>query len=339
MDLINHVVLVLDASDSMTRLKSNLIKVADNQVGFLAQRSKELDQETRITVYSFNSWSGISCLIYDKDVLRMPSISSLYKTDGATPLRDAVSFAIDDLKLTPEKYGEHAFLIYVLTDGLENASAKISSSALSTKIANLPDHWTVAVFVPDQTAKFEAQKHGFHKDNIDKWDTTAAGIAEVGETIRKTTESFMQGRTQGVRGYKSLFTLNTLSTDEIKKNLTPVAPHEYRLYPVLADSRADQYCVDMFGSYKNGQVYYELVKTEEVQEYKQVAIFQNGTLYSGKEARTMLGLPDSTVKVNPTSHPGYRIFVQSTAPNRKLTKGSSVLVMTGNVTAQKVTWA
>src|SRR5271170_1607918 len=165
MDLINHVVLVLDSSDSMKRLKDNVVQVADNQIRFLAQRSRELDQETRITVYSFNSWAGCQCLIYDKDVLRMPSISSLYKVAGATPLIDAAILAIDDLKLTPEKYGEHAFLIYVLTDGLENASHNFSSATLKAKISSLPDHWTIAVFVPDQTAKFEAKKHGFPEDN------------------------------------------------------------------------------------------------------------------------------------------------------------------------------
>ena len=58
-NIINHIVLVLDASTSMTHLSDELIKVADNQISYLAQRSKELDQETRITVYSFAS-SGLN---------------------------------------------------------------------------------------------------------------------------------------------------------------------------------------------------------------------------------------------------------------------------------------
>jgi hypothetical protein len=129
-NIINHIVLVLDASLSMDSVSEQLVKVADNQIKYLAQRSKELDQETRITVYTFNTtgyYSGfnkqrIECLIYDKDVLRVPSIASLYKADGATPLIDATILALDDLAMTPEKYGDHSFLVYVLTDGQENAS-------------------------------------------------------------------------------------------------------------------------------------------------------------------------------------------------------------------------
>ena len=98
-NIINHIVLVLDASTSMTHLSSELIKVADNQIAHLAIRSKELDQETRITVYSFASsgydWRTpkIDCLVYDKDVLRMPSIAQVYQAKGNTPLIDATIVA------------------------------------------------------------------------------------------------------------------------------------------------------------------------------------------------------------------------------------------------------
>jgi hypothetical protein len=81
-NIINHIVLVLDASDSMRDIKNDVVKVADNQIQYLATRSKELDQETRITVYTFEggnyySPKNIQCLIYDKDVLRVPSIAGL----------------------------------------------------------------------------------------------------------------------------------------------------------------------------------------------------------------------------------------------------------------------
>lgn len=44
---INHIALVLDASGSMQYLAQDVVKVADNQIAYLAQRSNELDQETR----------------------------------------------------------------------------------------------------------------------------------------------------------------------------------------------------------------------------------------------------------------------------------------------------
>lgn len=323
---INHVCLVLDASTSMSGRVSDIIKVADNQVAYLAQRSKDLDQETRITIYSFGSGPA-QCLVYDMDVLRVPSVASLYKISGMTALIDATLLSIADLKMTPEKYGEHAFLIYVLTDGQENCS-RARPSQLESTINSLPDHWTLACFVPDQTGKFEAKKFGFHPDNIAIWDaTTAAGVAEAGEKIRQTSEAFLTGRSSGVRGYKSLFKLNTLTHEDITRNLKPLLATQYSLQPVLFDQRADIYCVDHFGSYNHGTVYYELMKKEKVQGYKQVAVQHNNRIYSGPQARALLGLPSHDVDVYPDSHPGYKIYIQSTAPNRKLIAGTQVLVL------------
>jgi hypothetical protein len=226
-NIINHIVLVLDASASMNNVSRDVVKVADNQIQYLARRSKELDQETRVTVYTFNTtgyWGNpqhnIDCLIYDKDVLRVPSIQGLYNPDGATPLIDATLTALEDLELTATKYGEHSFLVYVLTDGEENQSTR-SAGELSRKLASLNDNWTIAAFVPNQTGVFEAKKFGFPKDNIAVWDATSAkGVSEMGERIRETTETFMVNRSKGIRGSCSLFTLAQPSVGEVQNNLT-----------------------------------------------------------------------------------------------------------------------
>lgn len=325
---INHIVLVLDASSSMMSHSGELIKVADNQIAYLAKRSKELDQETRITVYSFANWNNIKCLIYDKDVLRMPSISGLYHTAGSTALVDATILALEDLALTPEKYGEHAFLIYVLTDGEENDSKEAASRLLS-KISNLPDHWTVAAFVPNQQGVFEAKKFGFPKENISVWDATnAQGVSEAGEKIKQTTETFMQNRKVGVRGSKNLFALKTPSIKAVTSTLNSLNPGQYRLYDVEADGRIDEFVeLKTRRPYKLGEAYYQLMKPETIQPQKEVAILAKHYVYLGKEARTLLGLPDFHVKVSPSDFPDYEIFVQSTSNNRKLIAGTKLLIL------------
>jgi hypothetical protein len=42
--------------------RKDLITVADGQITHLAQRSKELDQETRVTVYTFSNI--VECVVY-----------------------------------------------------------------------------------------------------------------------------------------------------------------------------------------------------------------------------------------------------------------------------------
>lgn len=328
---INHIALVIDASSSMSCLSKTVVEVADNQVAYLAQRSKELDQETRISLYLFADEP--KCLIYDKDVLRMPSLKGLYKAYGNTALRDATGRAIDDLAKTPELYGDHSFLVYVLTDGAENISARVSEQALTQKLTGLKDNWTVAIFVPNQMAKFEAKKAGFPNDNIAVWDTTAQGLESAGSVMRQATEQYMTSRAVGVRGTKNLFSMSVAAVDKtaVAKTLTKLHPGQYRLFAVEADGEAIAPFVErqLNRAYRSGEAYYQLSKPEKIQGTKAIVLFETKTkaLFTGADARRLLSLPDHEVKVAPDSHPDFQIFVQSTSVNRKLVAGTKLLVL------------
>lgn len=323
---INHIALVIDRSASMNSLVSQVEKVADSQIEYLAKRSKELDQETRITLYTFDD--KIECVVYDKDVLRMPSMKGLFTPRGSTALIDATIKAIGDLSKTPELYGDHAFLVYVLTDGEENMS-KARAPDLQSRIADLAENWTLAAFVPHQTGKFEAKKFGFPADNIAIWDTTSRGLTEVGETIRQTTDTFMRGRATGVRGSKNLFNLAAVTKSDVA-NLPKLHFGQYRLAEVKKEGPIAPFVEDLTKrAYHLGEAFYQLSKTEKVQGDKAVALRdrKTGNVYTGAGARSLLGLPDHEVKVAPTSHPDFDIFVQSTSTNRKLVPGTKVLLI------------
>lgn len=329
---INHVVLVLDASTSMFKHRHNLIKVADDQVAYLARRSQELDQETRVSVYTFSD--NVQCLVYDKDVLRLPSISTLYQPDGMTALAGATIKALDDLAQTATLYGDHAFLTWVLTDGQENASRVRDRLNLPGRLRGLPENWTVGVLVPDQRGVFEAKGFGFPADNIAVWDTTnSAGVVEAGETIRKATDNFMVGRSSGIRGTRSLFStgVDAVNARTVKSALTPLRPSQYTLLPVSWVSPIKEYVESRgLAPYRPGSAYYQLSKKETIQAGKAVAIREKATgkVYTGPQARDLLGLPAGTeVRVKPDANPDYDVFVQSTSLNRKLLVGTDVLVL------------
>ncbi len=325
---INHVTFCIDSSQSMDHLNKQTIKVVDSQISYLAKRSQELDQETRASIYTFNHEP--KCIIYDKDVLRLPSIEKEYKVGGNTALVDAAILALDDLAQTPQKYGDHSFLIYVITDGEENSS-KNKASELSKRISALPDNWTLAVFVPNQTGVHEAKKFGFPANNISVWETTQKGMEEAGATICAATENYFVGRTKGVRGTKNLFDLNAAGLNKVKSVLTALDPNQYNLYPVHKDGTPIKEFVESWSQkpYLVGSSYYELNKPELIQAYKQVCIQDkvNGKVYSGPEARITIGLPNHEVKVSPISHAKYKIFVSSTSNNRKLVAGTQLLVL------------
>lgn len=328
---INHIVFILDESTSMFSRKSELIKVLDSQVNYLAKRSTELNQETRITIYTFSYANNIKCVVYDKDVVRLPSISDEYSPDGNTALIDATILALDDLKMIPQKYGDHSFLIYVLTDGADNNS-KNSMSTLNQKIKALDDNYTVAVLVPDQTGVFDSKKCGFPADNIKIWSLDDRGLEKIGSEIKTATDNFMVGRTKGVRGTKNLFTVDQSKIDigNFVDELSVLKPKEYLLLSISKDAVIKPYIEGYTKKdYTPGSGYYQLTKKETVQSYKQICIQcrKTGKVYYGDVVRSMLSLPNSDVKVNPVSHGAYDIFVQSSSVNRKLLAGTKLLVI------------
>jgi hypothetical protein len=328
---INHIALVLDASSSMSMHTRELISVADAQVSYLALRSKELDQETRVTVYVFNE--SVECVVYDKDVLRLPSIKEYYRPSGMTALVDATLLALDDLALTPEKYGDHAFLLFVLTDGQENASRRADRYTVADRLNQLPDHWTPAALVPNARSKFEAKRFGFPADSIAVWDSSSAeGMREVGEKIRVATDSFMQARSMGVRGSRSVFATDAFAVNKQTIQAAALAPlpaSSYVLVPVDRESAIKEFVERCGHRYLVGRAYYQLSKTETIQPQKAVAVVETSTgkVYSGAEARGLVGLPDMTVKVKPDYNHDFDIYVQSTSVNRKLVPGTKLLLL------------
>lgn len=340
---INHIGMVGDASYSMNVHASAVVKVMDNTVAHLAERSQFHDQETRVTFYDFADRGDVKCRFYDKDVLRMPSIAGLYRPRGNTALIDAALLAIREMEQTAQLHGEHAFLLYLFSDGQENDS-RARPSELSAKIASLPSNWTVAAFAPNQQAVFELKRCGFPADNIAVWDTTSTvGMEKVGEIIRATSETFMEGRKHGVHGYSAssgggLFKMREFSAADVKGAATPMTDGSYFFLPVSAKERIDEFVArETKKAYVLGRCYYQFMKTETIQPQKAIAVEvvekkaggpEERKVYTGPAARVILGLPtDHSVKVRPDQKAGCTIFIQSTSYNRNLIPGTRLLVL------------
>lgn len=356
-NLINHIAFVLDASTSMTHLTREVVEVADAEIKHLAEVTRENGQETRVTVYVFHD--DVYCLIYDKDVLRLPSLRDLYRAQGNTALVAATMKATEDLAKTADTYGDHAYLVYVLTDGEENVSqwsrvfggdgqrrfglggpSQFTRSEvrdqLATRLGGLPENWSVAALVPNRVGVDYAADYGFPRENIAVWDATrGAGVQEAfSATMRSSTQTFMTNRTKGIRGSKTLF---AGGVDQINREaraaagLTALARDDYTLYDVHADGVEIRPFVETAtnAAYRAGSAFYQLMKPEKIQPQKDIMIRdrKSGRVYRGTRARDLLGLPNHEVRVKPEGNPQYTVFVQSTSVNRKLVAGTKLLVL------------
>lgn len=329
--LVTHVGIVLDESSSMGEHARTVVQVIDNLVKELAVQSQEMRQETRVSVWTFASRGEERCIVWDMDVLRLPSIGTFYKPDGWTALIDGTYLAISDLREIPTKYGDHAFLMYVATDGQENRSRRTPMDLVKLTVT-LPDNWTVAALVPDMRGVRYAQQYGFPAGNIAQWDaTTKRGIEEFGRKLTHTTTSYMTSRATGVRSTNQLFTMgdDAVNRGAIKAaKLTPLKPEEFVLCTVPGDTSIRTFVVDFMGlTWVIGRGYYELTKRESIQPQKAIALVEKKTskIYVGRAARDLLNLPDTEVRVSPGHNSNYKVFVQSTSVNRKLKAGQEFL--------------
>jgi hypothetical protein len=341
-NIINHFVLLVDESLSMRHLRDTTIRVFDGFIARLAARSRENGQETRVTVYFFNSHGTERCVIYDMDVLRVPSLAGMYDPQGNTALLRTFLLAVKDLRLIPQQYGDHSFAVFGFTDGDENdshrprhsyAAAAAIVSEVRQIIAAAPENETYGLFVPDQLGVAKAKQFGFPAANVSVWDATSdRGMEDAVEFLGDVADAFMEGRTRGVRGYSAssgggLFKMKDFSAAEVQAALAPMAPGEYVVLNVTREQPIKAMVEAAAGAYQRGGAYYEFMKTENIQSDKEFVVEMGGRFYSGPAARSVLGLPSERVRVKPDHKAGCTIFVQSKSVNRKLIPGTRLLLL------------
>lgn len=341
---INHVNKLIDVSGSMRGRSQDVIKVVDNQVKFLAQLSRDTDQETRVSIYFFDD--VVECVVFDTDVLRLPSIADLYHVRGMTALRDAFIQSQKELAQTCQLYGDHAFLTFGFTDGLENASTSPHHELVSL-LKNQGPNWTTAIFVPDINGKLAAIAAGFPEGNVSIWNTeSATGVEEVGQEMQAATSGFYKMRAAGVSGTKKLFstdptTVNAATIQAAK--LQPLVKGTYDLVAVariksgegtLNKDKKPCWEIKAFLEHNGlkfvlGHNFYKLAKQELIAGDKRLAIREKSTnnVYVGDGVRGMIGLSDQIQRVAPDKNPEYDIFVQSKSNNRYLFHGDEILVL------------
>lgn len=337
--IVNHVVLILDASPSMSPHVKAVREQIKALIGDLAEQSTTMDQETRLSIYAFST--EVQCLAFDTDVLRLRDVHERYSIlRGYTALMDATAIGLDDLASTSTLYGDHGFLAYVLTDGGENDSRRYDRADIAARMRNLPDNWTVAALVPDVRGRtFARDVMGFPGDNVAIWDASSReGFAAAATVIRSATAGYMTGRESGVRGTRTLFSTGSDAVNEstVKANLVPLPRDSYVLMPVSPVTGSTEQLkpfVQRNGlTFVTGRHYYELTKTERIQASKKVIVVNRNTgeAYGGDQGRAIIGLPIGIeAKVTPDYNPEWAVFVQSAASagNRNLIRGQRLLTV------------
>lgn len=330
-NLINHVAFVIDESSSMGPLKKELLEVLNGIVTRLKIAGEKSGQETRVSLYSFST--NVRCFAFDIDISRF-EFPKEYFPCGMTALLEAVGTCVQEMSLIPEIHGDHAFLVYVLTDGQDNQSTRYSSSCLNTVLRERMgrENWSFGILVPDTRGYEDARRAGFDQPCIKVWESTKKGMKAVESVVHDSVEAFYAGRKSGKRNSRSLFQvdLSGVTSTKVRGALDPLPEGCFSLKWVGNRDRViREFCEAEFGVYDKGSVYYQLVKPETVQGYKKIAIqnVASGKVYVGDAARDLLKIGKEDLRLKPGEFGHFRVFIQSTSVNRKLLAHTMILVL------------
>jgi hypothetical protein len=331
-----------DHSGSMSSISHAAMKDYNDQINALREATIREGQDTIVSVVKCGH--GMAAVVH-REVVNS-SISALkalkgYETKaGGTPLFRSVNELIDLLERAPDANDpDVAFLVIVVTDGQDTETDRFSGINnpgidLGRRITRLQatDKWTFTFRVPRGTAGY-LRRLGIPAGNILEWDQTERGMEESSIRTQTAVNTYYFARAAGKTATKSFYQtdLGSVPKAAVKKALQDVTK-QVRLFNVgPRDNRRQikDFVEEKAGSYMPGAAFYQLTKTEpKVHDGKMIAVRdkRTGKIYSGVEARSVLGLPESgTVKVVPGNHGEFEVFIQSKSVNRNLMGGTQLL--------------
>jgi len=327
----NYVTFVVDRSGSMSPFTDDIPRVLGDLVQKIKSNGKLLGQQTRVAFQYFNTnvdeAPGFTLV---DDGVDIPS----YWPNGMTALNDAIISAVKNHKrrVKPNLLNSDvAHLIIVLTDGEENGSRHTHSEVRQT-IESLED-CTVVMNVPKGTDRhYLANVYGLDIENVNVWEVSERGLGETKAKTSVALDSYQLARSQGVKKVTNFYAttdLSHLNKADLQdcENMTKL----FKVVEVPREMRIDEFVKSTTGRpYVRGTNFYQLSKKEKVQAHKDLIVKEktNPTLYGGSKIRDVLNIPRYIDgELTPGNHANYDIFVQSTSDNRKLVRGTKVLVM------------
>lgn len=338
----NRIALVIDASSSMFGRRNDVPRIVNEQVAEIKKNAAKLGQPTSLTIYLFAS--SVSEAVHYEDVFSFKGFDS-YVTGGQTALFDAVGLAVEDFQRSIYVNDPNtSFLIITTTDGEENNSRRYGQRNLMALMDTVvrTDRWTF-VFSTPQSSKETIRRLGIPEGNIQAWEQTDAGFANMNTQTVCGLSTYYSARAIGTRSVSNFFQpdLTKVRTRDIR-NLRDLS-RDFHSWNVDQSSPIREFVEDKLSqqpalarrvgqSYQIGRGYYQLTKSEEVQAGKDMAILDKNTnaIYGGNDARQLIGCPMNTsFKIKPGNHANYEIYIKSTSVNRKLVPGTKVLYFVG----------
>lgn len=186
-----HIIAVLDRSGSMSSRATDVIG------GFNAflKNQKEIKDGSYMSLYLFDD--HINRVFHNKGLEEVGELnSSTYTIGGSTALLDAVGTAINDAG------DEKKAVLFVITDGQENASTRFRKEAIQGLISEREKKgWQVIYLGADVNAFADAAAAGFGVSNTANFVNTRSGYWTANATADLATKSYRMGSARGMSSF------------------------------------------------------------------------------------------------------------------------------------------
>lgn len=330
-----NLVVVLDVSKSMGGPRREAAAVQLTQM--LDKVKTEFSDTSTMSVITFeySSYTGIQ---YTGKIQNY--VYPQCDGDG-TALNDAVAFGVKVASTSTLPS-----LVYVFTDGEENASTQTVSTVKDFVTKTLTSGNITLVGIGPKPEALVAL--GVPAGNTLNWTGNAAELtSKVAPAVTRGVVATATAIKEGKKSLAHFFLdIDSVSLQDAAKKCVDVTATMERRNTVQGGLAIRDYIEKhcKLYTYVDGAYFYKLVTKEKVLKDRRIVIAHRddttGKLYSGPAARTLLGLPvDADVEVEPGSLGKWTVFVQSASPTRKTVRDAEFLwdmVATGNV---KATWS
>ena len=334
-----HCAFCIDESGSVSGIVKPLVDAYNQTVTDIRTAVLDEGQEASMTAMAFGDRVLKHRILYAGQ--QVQTVTPLKYTDlrpsGMTPLFDSVYRAIKKLEELDDGKEDTSFVVSTVTDGFENQSVNPGVPTTLKLIEEKAgtDRWTFTFLVPNGNEDSFAANYRIARGNIQGWDDkTARGTKEAGIATSVAYKSFFKGKTSRGIGKKMASKSFYSSTSDLtvrtaRSALSEITSQVEFIVPHM-DCQIRDAVLGHGKEWIKGAAFYALIKTEKkVQPYKMVAlrVKTSGKVYSGQEAREMLGIGSATgtVRLVPGDHGKFDVFIQSTSVNRKIPAGTEVL--------------
>lgn len=340
---ITYYYLCLDESLSMSTLGDDVRRLYVQKINDLFDSAEKTEQKVRGSLIKFSNQVQTVVLHSDRGGLVDDNVVNGYRPYGNTKLFDGVQEAIDKSKMLNLGPND-SVLIEVITDGEENSSL-VSAATLKQHMRDCvaTDKYTFVFQLPIGYKNSFVSNFGIPANNVNEWETTKQGWETTNRVTTQSYGNYMSSRKLGATNTCNFYQpidVSDVDNSDLKKldNVTS----RFKTFDVDGEIPIKEFVENKANQvYKNGCAFYELSKDELIRPGRELVIAEKNkhTLYGGSKVRSLLGLPTSgNVKVSPYNLGKYRIFAQSSSVNRKLVRGTKVLVDVNQQKTLAPTW-